>query len=353
MLNVERLEADVAARMAKARVPGLALAVVRDSEVVYARGFGVTSVEDGGQPVTPATLFQIGSITKSLTGTLVMRLVEAGALDLDRPVTAYLPGLTLGELDVAGRVTPRRLLSHTAGLPFDQITPDRLYRSRDPGALAVYVRDAVPRRPLVAAPGERWSYSNPGILLAARVAEVVAGRTYPELLQELVCTPLGMARTTVDPTVALTYPLAQGHELAGDGALRVRHRAADNAAQYPAAFAYSTVLDLANFALLHLQGGRFGGARVLAPASVAAMHEPHAERGEGPGTAYGLTFFLDDFHGRRKVGHPGGIGPYATLLTMLPDEGVGVVLLCSRGDDFEAEREVIADAILADLLGLS
>ncbi|HEX5504460.1 MAG TPA: serine hydrolase domain-containing protein [Thermomicrobiales bacterium] len=350
MLNIWRLEADIAARMAAARVPGLALAVVGGGEVIYARGFGVTSVEDGGLPVTPYTLFQIGSITKSLTGTLVMRLVDAGALDLDRPVTAYLPDLTLGQPDVAGRVTLRRLLSHTAGLPFDQITPDRLYGSRDPDALAAYVRDELPRRPLVAAPGARWSYSNPGIILAARVAEVVTGRTYPELLRELVCAPLVMARTTVDPTVALTYPLAQGHELAEDGALRVRHRAADNAAQYPAAFAYSTALDLANFALLHLGGGRFGGERVLTPASVAAMHEPHAARGEGPGTAYGLTFFLDDFRGRRKVGHPGSVAPYASLLALLPDEGLGVVLLCNRGDDFEAEREVIADAILADLL---
>ena len=137
---LDRLAPDIAARMAEARVPGLAIALVRAGAVAEARGFGVTSVEDGGLPVTPQTLFQIGSTTKPLTGTMVVRLVAAGLLELDRPVSAYLPTLRLAEPGAAERVTLRMLLSHTAGLPWDQITPTRLHGRRDPAGLADYVR---------------------------------------------------------------------------------------------------------------------------------------------------------------------------------------------------------------------
>src|SRR5438093_8086977 len=116
LLNVRALEQRIADAMGAAGVPGLALAVVQGDEVVYARGFGVTSVEDGGLPVTPQTLFRIGSTTKPLTGTAVMRLVEAGQLDLDRPVRDRLDWFALSEPG-AERVTLRMLMSHTAGLP--------------------------------------------------------------------------------------------------------------------------------------------------------------------------------------------------------------------------------------------
>ncbi len=117
MLNLYKLEQRIEQGMQKGHVPGLALAIVKDQEVIYARGFGVTSVEDGGAPITPQTLFRIGSTTKPMTGTAIMRLVEAGKLDLDRPVKEYIDWLTLSEEDVAGRVTLRMLMSHTAGLP--------------------------------------------------------------------------------------------------------------------------------------------------------------------------------------------------------------------------------------------
>lgn len=350
MALLNRLAPDIAARMDAARVPGLAIALVRGGAVAGARGFGVTSVEDGGLPVTPRTLFQIGSITKSLTGTLVLRLVAAGLLDLDRPVTAYLPDLTLAAPGAAGRVTLRLLLSHTAGLPWDQITPTRLHGRRDPGGLADFVRDELPTRPLVAPPGTRWEYSNPGISLAARVAEVVTGRDYAALIAEQIAAPLGMARTTFDPAVALTYPVALSHDLAPDGALVARHRAPDNTAQYPAAFAYSTALDLANFALLHLQAGRFGTDQLLPPALVAAMHAPQVACTLPPYTHYGLTFFLRDYRGHRIVGHPGGIATHGSRCVLLPDDGHAVILLYNRGDDFDAHADAIVEAACDALL---
>src|SRR5215469_16343610 len=109
MFNLYTLERSITKHMDMAQVPGLALAIVREQELLYARGFGMTSVEDGGIPVTPQTLFRIGSTTKALTGTAILRLVEAGLLELDCPLSEYLDWLTFHESDVAEKITLRML----------------------------------------------------------------------------------------------------------------------------------------------------------------------------------------------------------------------------------------------------
>jgi len=195
MLNIYKLEQHIEEQMKASHVPGLALAIVKDQEVMYARGFGVTSVEDGGLAVTPHTLFPIGSVTKPLTGTMIMRLVEQGKLDLDRPVKEYLDGFMLSESGAAERVTLRMLLSHTSGLP-TRYSP---FGPRNPEALEKHVKEEISQYRLVAPPGKLYSYSNPGINLAGYVAQVVAGMSYTELMQSLVFDPLEMKRTTLDP----------------------------------------------------------------------------------------------------------------------------------------------------------
>jgi CubicO group peptidase (beta-lactamase class C family) len=289
LLNIFKLERQIEEAMQAARVPGLALAIVSDLEVIYARGFGVTSIEDGGAPVTPQTLFRVGSITKPHTGTAIMRLVESGKLDLDTPVKEYVPWFELSDRGATDRVTLRRLLSHTAGLPTDYM----LFGRRDPGALEASLREELPGYPLLAPPGVVWSYCNPGIRLAGHIAELAAGAPFAQLMNELVFDPLEMRRTTFDTTVAMTYPLAQPHELDENGMLRVQHRFADNAARYPAGLIMSTVLDLANFAVMHMNVGCFRDRKVLSPESVAEMHTPQADFRTVTGAGYGLTFFTD------------------------------------------------------------
>jgi CubicO group peptidase (beta-lactamase class C family) len=346
-----RIDERIESAMAETGTPGVALAVVREGAVVHARGFGVTSVGEGGTPVTERTLFQIGSTTKPLTGTLIMRLVEQGLLELDVPVRVWLPDVQFSVPGAADAITLRMLLSHTAGLPWDQISPTRVYGRRDPGALGDWVRDELPDRELVAPPGALWSYSNPGINLAARVAEVAAQRWYTELMQELVFDPLGMERTTFDPTVAMTWPLALSHARGDAGEPRVQHRAADNVAQYPSAFAYSTVLDLARFARMQLDGGEIDGQRVLSRESVGEMQRPQADRREGEATHYGLTLSINGWRGLRRIGHMGGILGYGCELAFVHGTGAAVVLLYNHGA-FAEVVEGIANKVLAELLEL-
>ncbi len=206
-LSNDEIDRLVEEQMSAAHVPGLALAIVHDRQLLHARGFGVTSVEDNGLPVTPHTLFAIGSVTKPLVAIAIMRLVEAGALDLDKPIKTYLPWFALSDPHAADVVTLRMLLSHTAGLP----TSYDPFGRRSPKDLEGYIRDVVPKYRLVAPPGRVFSYSNVGFGVAGYVAAHVAGMDFPTLMQALVFDPLAMTRTTFDPCVAATYPLAQGH----------------------------------------------------------------------------------------------------------------------------------------------
>ena len=345
MLNLHRLEQGIENQMKETHVPGLALAIIQNKELMYARGFGVTSVEDDGLPVTPETVFRIGSTTKPLTGTAIMRLVEAGKLDLDEPITTYIDWFTLGDKVAASRITLRLLLSHSAGFP----PSAEHFGRRDLEGLEAFVREQAIHYQLVSPPGSSLTYSNPGIALAGYIAEVVSGKRYTELMQELVFEPLQMKRTTFDTTVAMTYPLAQAHDLSKDKILSTRHRFADNVAGYPAGFAMSTVLDLANFAIMQLNEGSFQGQPILSPELVRLMHTIQAKLYTVRGTGYGITFFTEQYKGIRLAWHDGGISSYVCKFVLAPEFGVAIIMLFNR---VGLHYEEIASSILDQLLQL-
>lgn len=344
MLDVVALEGRVRDAMRQAGVPGLALAVIHAGETVYIGGFGVCSVEEGGPCVTPQTLFRVGSVTKPLTAALILRLVEAGKLALDVPVRSYVPWLRLSDPAATDCVTLRMLLSHTSGLPTDH----QPFGRRDPEALEERVRQDIPRYALVARPGRRFVYSNVGFHLAGFVAQAVIGRPYTALMQEWVFGPLGMTRTTFDPLIALTYPTALAHELGDDGALRVEHRFADNAACHPSGFALSTVGDLCRFARALMSGS----PSFLTPSSLAQMQTRHASLNPTGELGYGLGLFLENYKGVRRIGHGGDIRSYGALFLLAPDTGTAAILLFNWNKGFFGPAETLVNTIFDDLLGL-
>lgn len=327
MIDVSKLEHDIHEQMQAGKVPGLALAVFNDHEVLYANGFGVTSSEEGSAPVTAQTLFRIGSTTKPLTGTAIMRLVERGQLDLDQPITHYVPALE-ATLPNSAQITLRMLLSHSAG--FADL--EELSGERNPQALAGWVRERITGDLVFAEPGKLFSYSSPSLDLAGYVAEAVSGTAYPELMRELIFEPLQMTRTTFDPLVAMTYPVAQGHDLLEDGSVRVQHRFAENAGQYPSAFGMSTAHDLANFGSMHLSGGSFGGAQILSGKSIAEMQRRQVASYTPSDDGYGLTFVTETYQGVRRVKHGGMIGSFGSLFVLVPEQRLGFVALYNLTD---------------------
>ncbi|MEU4559508.1 serine hydrolase domain-containing protein [Actinoplanes sp. NPDC023936] len=355
-LDLDDISATIDAEMRAARVPGLALAVIAGGEVVHAGGYGVTSA-DSPMPVTGDTLFRLASVTKILTGVAIMRLVESGRLDLDRPLAEDLPRLRLRRPGLAGRITLRMLLSHTSGLPEGSVERPWRQERREWEGLGDHVHDDLRRLPSVGEPGELYYYSNLGINLAGYLAQEVTGTPFPRLLDELVIQPLGMERTTLDPTVAMTYPLAQRHRLDEAGRLRVRRDGGDNCGFHPSGYAFSTVADTARVLQLHLAGGVFAGQRLLRPETVREMQRPHVDLLLARPLGYGLTWLIEpSYKGIRRVGHEGVLRGYCAKVVFAPREGAGVVLFYNHEYNetprFFAARERIIDAVFDRVLGL-
>ncbi len=207
-MDTGKVQQRVEAVVASGTVLGLSLAFVEGGQLTFTEGYGTTATGEGRVPVTVDTLFSYGSIAKTLCATLIMRLVEKGVLELDRPLVTYLPGLIFSETDAGSRLTLRHILSHTSGLP----AAGRDYGPRGVGALQRVIEDEIPHYAFLAAPGKLHLYSNSAFCIAGYAAEIVTGLSYELLVQKYVLEPLGMAATTFRPARRPAEQLALPHE---------------------------------------------------------------------------------------------------------------------------------------------
>jgi CubicO group peptidase (beta-lactamase class C family) len=311
-------------------VPGVAVGVLDGGEETVA-GFGVTSVEHPLE-VDGDTLFQIGSITKTFTGTAVMRLVEDGRVDLDAPVRTYLPELRLADEGVAARVTMRHLLTHTGGWVGDYF--DDLGMGDD--ALARMVERLV-ELPQEAPLGEMWTYNNAGFYIAGRVVEVVTGRPFEHALGELVLEPLGLERSFFFADDVLTHRFAVGH----DRERKVARPWGIGRAAAAAGGLVSSVRELLRYARFHLGDGD----GVLRRETLAAMRKPHVPVG-GAQDWVGLTWYGRELGGRTFVGHSGGTNGQISYFVLCPGEDWALAILTNHDEGGELVRFAHAAALL-------
>jgi CubicO group peptidase (beta-lactamase class C family) len=311
--------------MVNQKVPGLAIAIVQNGKIIFQEGFGVRNIETK-DPVTPTTVFRIGSTTKPLTVIGIMQLVEAGKIKLDDPVVKYLP-----EFKVNSQITIRQIISHTSGMA-DMGNP---YGRTDAAALKDYVNSLTPESSF-APPGVVLSYSNPGFNVAGLVIERVSGMSYSDYMAKSVFPMLKMSRTTLNSNIAMTYPLAVGYETKQTGLETVRPNP-DNAAEYPAGFVFSTVQDLANLALFILQDGKINdGKSVLSPSAVKLMKTPIL--GIKPlKISYGLGLIIAEERGTSIIGHDGAINGYSSYFQTIPAANLGVIILANKSG-FNADK---------------
>jgi CubicO group peptidase (beta-lactamase class C family) len=329
------LENKFQALIAQRSIVGLALAVIQDGEVVHSSGMGVTSVEDYQLPITPDTLFAIGSITKSIAAATIMRLVEQKALDLDRPIVEYLKGFEFEDKANGRMVTLRHLLSHSSGLP----AAGRNWGLRGRDALRTFVRDDLRTHQFVAPPGKVHIYSNTAISSVAYVAEQATSTPYDSLVQQLIFDPLDMKRSTFNLAKAMTYATALPHHLEEDGTLRVTHHFSDNDMGHASSFCLCSTLDLAKFASALLTQGK-----LLNTSAWQEMHTPaislHTSGANYPGAlmnaAYGLGLQLGQYRGCRLIRHGGLNQSFNCFMELFPDRQTGVILQTNYMGDEEA-----------------
>jgi CubicO group peptidase (beta-lactamase class C family) len=326
----------VEAALVETATPGTAVGLLHDGEE-HAAGFGVTSVENPLE-VTPGTLFQIGSITKTVTGTVAMILVERSELDLDAPVHRYLPTLALADDDVAARVTTRHLLTHTAGWVGDYFAD----HGAGDDALAGIVRD-LPRLPQLTPLGEVWSYNNAGFYVAGRVLEVVGGEPYERLVNRLLLEPLGLEDSLFFPEDVMTRRFAVGHHRVEDGPPSVARPWAIGRAHHAAGGISSTVADLLRYARFHLSDGE----GLLTRASLDAMQRPHIAAAPIFGSV-GLTWGIDDVTGVRLVHHGGGTNGQVAHLSLAPDAQTVLAVLTNSqrgGEVVQAALDRVVESL--------
>ena len=321
-------------------VPGASVAVLADGEIVEVVSGRLRT--DRADAVTPGSAFQIGSVTKVFTTSLVMQLVDAGLVELDAPVRRYLPAFRLaGPDDAAAAVTVRQLLTHTSGIEGDWFED---FGTGDDGC-SRYV-DSLGQLGLVHPVGAMFSYCNSGFVVAGRLIEVVTGQSYAEALTARLLRPLG-----IDPVMAgdaMVREAAVGHLAGADGRLRVASTYQLAAAMAAAGSTLAmTARDLLAFAGLHLNGGRaVDGTELLSAASVKLMQERQVERAFQPnGEAWGLGWGLATLSGERVLRHAGGTIGQHSVLYVLPDRAVAVAVLTNAPGGLALVESVVADVL--------
>ena len=322
----------LAEQAANSQMPSLGLVVVKDGGVFFQKGYGQASDERDVIVTPDQTLFRAASISKLVTSTAVMQLVEQGRLDLDADINTYLTRFQL-ESNYPSPITVHHLLTHTSGIE------DRLFGNTVPSAdqlvsLGDYFAAHVPRR--IRPPGEQIAYSNTGMALAGYLVEAVSGLSFEEYVERNIFEPLGMTRSSFRQP----YP---AHLSAG-----VVPSGADNGAMllYPSGSMINTVADMGRFIATHLNGGRLGDARILSEETVREMHRQHfTGHPRMPGIALG--FFENYTNGRRVLFHT-GLSGHQSLLCLFPEENVGfyMVLSARQGGAFQDLRRKFMQAFL-------
>jgi CubicO group peptidase (beta-lactamase class C family) len=337
--------------MSTHNVPGAALTLIKDGSIVLEKGYGFRDLA-AHTPVTTATLFNIGSISKSFTALGVAQLVDQHQVDLDAPVTRYIPDVRLSDPQATQAVTLRQLLSHTSGLPADEQWPQQVPATRD-GIVNEFAS-----MPITAQPGTRFQYCSRCIVLAAYVLERITGQSWEAYTRTQIFAPLGM-------TMASFGPL--GLEQAPDRAQPYRHDGVLcqvpepwGRLQYleplgPGGGIDASVDEMARYALLQLGDGTMFEHRILSIQMMAELHRPEIDVGvdwrpaaRAENLHYALGWFTADVRGVHLVYHNGENPGFRAAVVLAPSSKAGVVVL-TNGES-KPFVEMTARSLLEQLL---
>lgn len=337
---MDELNANLAQLAARWRIPGAAVAVVHGGRLVEAYAGRHSAA---GRAVDHSSVFEIGSITKTFTATLVMQLVDEGLVSLDAPVQQVLPEFALADPDMAARVTVRHLLTHSPGFDGDDFTST----GDDEDSLRRYVA-RLSRAGSFTEPGTLFSYCNAGISVLGRIVEVVRGQSFDHALAVHLLEPLGLTTAYPDPAAAPPDLVVAGHR-EPDGAA-VQAGAIVRGLAPSGAKLSMTARDLATFGMLHLCCAGGGVGSVLSAAGTAQMQMPQnvlvPDLGPKWGSCRGLGWDLYDIDGVRVAGHNGHTLGQVAALRVVPDRDLVVAVLTNGGASYR-----LIDALLARVLG--
>jgi CubicO group peptidase (beta-lactamase class C family) len=308
--QTDKVDQYVKSEMEKQKIPGLSIAVVRNGEVVKAKGYGLASVELNAA-ATAETVFQSGSIGKQFTATLAMMLVEEGRMSLDDRISKYIPEAP----EIWKDITVRHLLTHTSGISNNLYTQINMRQD--------YTEDEIVKKiaaiPLDFRPGERWNYSNPGYVMLGIIIGKAGGKFYGDLLREKIFQPLGMStariinEADIIPNRAAGYRLAKGELKNQQWVSPALNTTADGSL-------YLTVSDLAKWdAALYTE-------RLIKKASLDLMWTP-VKLNDGKTRDYGFGWSFASINGHRIIEHGGAWQGFTTFIARYVDDKLTIIVL--------------------------
>jgi CubicO group peptidase (beta-lactamase class C family) len=313
---VQRIDSLVSAPMKTGNLAGMAIAVVKGRDTLLMKGYGYADLENQ-VPVTPQTVFRIGSLTKQFTSAAIMKFVEQGKLSLDDDITKYLP-----QVPTHGRkILIRHLLNHTSGIPSYTDVREFGPKSRTDLAhdslLAIVAKDS-----LQFEPGSHFYYNNTGYFILGMLIEKLSGKPYGEYLSETEFTPNGLASTTYCDTRRIITHRAQGYQRGRGGLENADFLSMD--LPYAAGSLCSTVGDLVSWSR------KLHSGAIVSPASLRRMTTPE-KLTSGRTMPYGYGLQPDTLGGHRYVAHGGGINGFISYLVHFPDDTLTVAVLSNTG----------------------
>ena len=323
------------------RTPGVAIAVVKDGRVVFAKGYGVRALGDTGR-VDAHTLFQIASNTKAFTTAALAMLADAGKLSWDDPVTKFLPGFQLYDPYVTREFTVRDLVTHRSGLGLG--AGDLLWFHSDysRGEIAYRIRFAKPASSFRSA----YAYDNVLYIVAGEIVTAIGGMSWDDFVTKRILTPLGMSETGTTIAYFAAAPNRAAPHAVERGTLQiVPIDSVDNTA--PAGGIVSNVTDLAKWVICRLDSGRYAGGRLFSERQAREMWsgqtilpiadpDPPLAALRPNFSEYGLGWRLRDYGGRKIVSHTGGLAGMSSQITLVPAEKLGIVVLTNSEADLMA-----------------
>jgi CubicO group peptidase (beta-lactamase class C family) len=324
--RADQVDKIVKDEMAKLRIPGVALVVIQNGKRVKTATYGFSNLELK-TPVTPDTVFEMGSITKQFTASCIMILQQEGKLSVDDPISKYLKNTPPSW----SKITIRNLLTHTSGI--------KTYTDLDGFALRLHLTQAqfiakIGALPLDFQPGDEYSYCNTGFNLLGYIIENVSGQNYWDFLGEHILKPQGMnATTSRDPRVIVPNR-ADGYEQTADGALI--NRDYDLTALFSAGSIVSTIGDMAKW------DAALNTGKILSAASKQEMWTP-MKLNDGSLHHYGFAWGLTPLEGHRRISHTGETSGFNASFARFPDDKLSVIVLCNSGKGTPAD--VLGDKI--------
>lgn len=325
IINTEKVDQYIEREMKISRIPGLALGIVNDGDIVYLQGYGETGL---GNDVDPQTPFIIGSVSKSFTAVAAMQLAEEDRLDLDAPVLEYLPWFDMaGEYDVS-KMTVRHLLVQTSGIPWAAglaTLAENSSKSLEEEIRAL--RDVALEHP----PGEHYVYSNTNYNILGLIIDLIADEGYSGHIQNKIFTPLGMENSFLTKEDGENNGMASGHVKWFGFPVATDVQYLDNS--LAAGFIISSVEDMCSYMLIHLGRGSYNQSDILSEAGVAELHSPGCVLADDSNYAMGLV--ARKAEGTTLIMHDGAAQGFNSGMIFSPEEQWGVIVLTNFAGQLE------------------